>query len=203
MLRLTFEGLADQIRIQHWQGRNFICRSGWILLNTTNKNDLDFLMLWCKGRELGYFRFLCKENLCVNVERALKTAELSKRMLYPHHKQYSSGQINQGKIIWPQRDWSSSFDQKSTCEGFLFLSLQHKVWTRSHRSPRDWSKIACFQHHPPRLSSPQSKWGPDRNQQRRFTPHESVIHQHRRATGSHAASEIAFYTCVKKRSQWL
>lgn len=97
MLRLTFEGLADQIRIQHWQGRNFICRSGWILLNTPNKNDLDFLMLWCKGRELGYFRLLCKENLCVNVERALKSAELSKRMLYPHHKQHSSGQINQGK----------------------------------------------------------------------------------------------------------
>lgn len=60
MLRLTFEGLADQIRIQHWQGRNFICRSGWILLNTPNKNDLDFLMLWCKGRELATSGFCAK-----------------------------------------------------------------------------------------------------------------------------------------------
>lgn len=138
MLRLTFEGLADQIRIQHWQGRNFICRSGWILLNTPNKNDLDFLMLWCKGRELGYFRLLCKENLCVNVERALKSAELSKRMLYPHHKQYSSGQINQGKnylttkrlcdigrklIFWPKINLRMILFFPSLCNTRFGLSL--------------------------------------------------------------------------------
>lgn len=86
---------------------------------------------------------------------------------------------------------------KSTCKRFS-LSLSLSVTTqglnsvRSRCSQGDWSKIACF-------LPLQSKWGPDRNQQRRFTPHESVIHQHRRTTGCHAASEIAFYTCAEKK----
>ncbi len=95
---------------------------------------------------------------------------------------------------------SSSFWPKINLHRILFFSLQQGLdAVRSHCSQGDWSKIACFHHRPPpRLSPPQSKWGPDRNQQRRFTPHESVIHQHRHATGSHAASEIAFYTLHKK-----
>lgn len=78
MLGLTFEGLADQIRIQHWQGGNFICRSGWILSNTPTKMTLTFWRCGVKVESLAIFSLLCKENLCVNVERALKTAELRK-----------------------------------------------------------------------------------------------------------------------------
>lgn len=148
MFRLTFEGLADQIRIQHWPDRNFICSTGWILLNTPTKMTLTF---WCFDVKV--------ENLATSgkEKNALKTAELSKCMLYQHYKwcspfivsilcqtliwfiYFKLYEMNEGSDQPREKPfdhketvcyWKGAhlFDQKSTCKGFVFF-LCNKVWT--------------------------------------------------------------------------
>ncbi len=222
MLRLTFERLADRIRIQHWPGRNFICRSGWILLNTKTKTTLTF---WCcsvrskawllQALEQRQSRSKCGE--CIKKR---------KRLLYQHYKQWCSFivsmlcqhwfgfnyfklyEMNEGSAQSREKQFdpyetvcyctgAHLFDKKSACIGFLF-SLSNKVWMllglTAHREAEVKLHVFTTAHLPVYLPPKQMR----PRQESAEEIHTTWI-RNTSTTGSHAASEIAFYTCAGKK----
>lgn len=113
-------------------------------------------------------------------------------MFYQHYKQCSSfivsipctkhwirfnrGQIHQGGNYLKGIIGLLTKNQLAK-DSFFLCNIRIGLGLTAHKETE--AKLHVFTTAHPVYLHPQSKWGPDRNQQRRFTPHESVIHQHR------------------------